>query len=286
MDYRCYNCLVRSYVSLLQKHRPNNPDNEHLMQEYLGYLSRLSENATAPEITGYMQTVIKDALQIEDLYADEKAYANNMLLAKYDELKNIVVSSENPFVTALKLAVAGNIIDYAANPDFDILQTINYVLNNDFAIDHSKRLEDELQSVKKVLYLADNAGEIVLDKLFIEQIGRADIVLAVRGAPVINDVTIEDAKSVGIHNLVKVIENGSNLPSTVLHTCSPEFKTYFDEADLIISKGQGNLEGLINTLDKNIYFLAMVKCDTIGELLGVTKGSFVAMNNSQIKERV
>jgi hypothetical protein len=274
---------VRSYVRLLQTHRPENADNERLMQEYLGYLSRLSKNALAPEVTGYMQDVIKDVLHVDDLYADEKVYANNLLLAKYDELKYIVSHSNNPFETALKLSVAGNIIDYAANPDFDVLETIEYVLNNDFAIDDSKRLQDELKSAKNILYLADNAGEIVLDKLFIEQIGRTDMVFAVRGAPVINDATIEDAKSIGLNSVVKVIENGSSLPSTVLHTCSKEFKTYFDIADLILSKGQGNLEGLIDSFDKNIYFLAMIKCDAIGERLGTTKGSFVAMNNSRIK---
>ncbi|HXK82074.1 MAG TPA: ARMT1-like domain-containing protein [Bacteroidales bacterium] len=285
MDYRCYNCLVRSFSRLLEKFQPKANNNEILMKEFLSYLSTIDENLNAPYITGYMQEIIKKMIGIDDLYFEEKEFANNMLLAKYQELKKVVSVADCSFTRALRLAIAGNIIDYAANPDFDIMQTIEYVLENDFAVDDSQELMQEIINAKNVLYLGDNAGEIVLDKLFLETIGRRDIVFAVRGKPVINDATIEDAKKVGITNLVHVIDNGSKLPSTVVDECSPEFVKYFNNADLIISKGQGNLEGLINTLDKNIYFLCMVKCNAIGEALGVTKGSFVVMNNKRLNKK-
>jgi damage-control phosphatase, subfamily I len=285
MDFRCYNCLVRSFARLLEKFQPKAQNNETLMKEFLSYLSKTDESHTAPYITGYMQEVIKKMIGIDDLYIEEKEFANNMLLANYQELRKVVSIADCSFKRALRLAIAGNIIDYAANPDFDIMQTIEYVLENDFAIDDSQELMQELITAENVLYLGDNAGEIVLDKLFLETIGRKDIIFAVRGKPIINDATLDDAIKVGIANLVHVIDNGSKLPSTVVDECSPEFVKYFNNADLIISKGQGNLEGLINTLDKNIYFLCMVKCNAIGEALGVTKGSFVVMNNKRLNKK-
>lgn len=283
MDYRCYNCLVRSFARLLEKYQPQADNNEKLTKEFLTYLAQLDDNLTAPYATAYIQNVIKKMIGIDDLYVEEKVLANNMLMAKYHEFEEIVNTSDVPFVTALRLAIAGNIIDYAANPDFDVMQTIEYVLEHDFAIDDAQELQQALKQAKSVLYLADNAGEIVLDKLLLETIGRSDIVFAVRGKPVINDATKADAETVGLTDLVTVIDNGSHLPSTVIKECSPEFVEYFNKADLIISKGQGNLEGLIDTLDKQIYFLCMVKCKVISQKIGAPKGGFVVMNNQRLK---
>jgi uncharacterized protein with ATP-grasp and redox domains len=134
-------------------------------------------------------------------------------------------------------------------------------------------------NAKNILYLGDNAGEIVMDKLFLETIKHQNVYYAVRGMPVINDVTIEDAKYVGIDKFAKIISNGYDSPSTILDKCSEEFINIYNKADLIISKGQGNLEGLINVKNEKIFFLLMVKCGVIGDELGVKKGDFVVYNN-------
>jgi uncharacterized protein with ATP-grasp and redox domains len=159
--------------------------------------------------------------------------------------------------------------------------TIEKVLKSDFAINHSFELKEALSTAKKVLYLGDNAGEIVLDKLFIETIMHPNLHFAVRGAPVINDVTLDDARYVGMDRVADVIQNGYDAPSTILDKCSNEFQKQFYDADVIISKGQGNLEGLLNKTDKQIFFLLMVKCDVIAEALSVKKGDFVVMKNNQ-----
>jgi hypothetical protein len=116
---------------------------------------------------------------------------------------------------------------------------------------------------------------MVFDKLFIETMMHPNLIYAVRGAPVINDATMDDAKYVGIDRVADVISNGYDAPSTILEHCSDEFMKVFNRADVIISKGQGNLEGLLGQTTKAVYFLLMVKCEVIADALGVRKGDFV-----------
>ena len=176
-------------------------------------------------------------------------------------------------------------MDVAAVPDFSnnsqkyFNNTVNKVLTSDFAIDDSLLLKNKINESKTILFLGDNAGEIVMDKLFLETIKHPNVYYAVKGNPVMNDATIKDARYVGIDKVVKVISNGYDAPSTILDKCSDEFMDIYDKADLIISKGQGNLEGLLNTHNKKIFFLLMIKCDVIGNYLGVKKGDFVVYNS-------
>jgi hypothetical protein len=136
-------------------------------------------------------------------------------------------------------------------------------------------LKNEISKAKSVLYLGDNCGEIVFDKLFIETMKHQNITFVVRGAPVINDVTLEDANQVGMDNICRVISNGFDAPSTLIELCSDEFAAEYNNADLIISKGQGNFEGLMESTHPNIFFLLIAKCDPIAKLLGVNKNDMV-----------
>ena len=198
----------------------------------------------------------------------------------YTELKKNVIGSSNPFEKALRLAISGNIIDYGVGNTFDIDGAMYKVQNSNFAIDDSKELKEKISKAETVLYLGDNAGEIVFDKLFIETIIHPNLYYAVRGAAIINDATIEDAHYINMNQVADVISNGYDAPSTVLDKCSTEFKEIFEKADVIISKGQGNLEGLLDQTDKEIFFLLMVKCQVISEKLGVNKGDFVVMKKN------
>jgi uncharacterized protein with ATP-grasp and redox domains len=213
---------------------------------------------------------------------DEKRISNEVALELYDQLKPDVLISSDPFNMALRLSIAGNIMDYGISTDFNIQETIDKVLNTDFAIDHSILLKQKIQQAKKIVYLGDNAGEIVFDKMLIELMIHPNVTYVVRGSAVINDATREDAKTVGMEVVADVIDNGSKVPSTVLSTCSLEFMKHYNEADLIISKGQGNFEGLMDENDPRIFFLLMVKCDVVAERIGVEKGSFVVFNKTLI----
>lgn len=137
---------------------------------------------------------------------------------------------------------------------------------------------EAIASANLILYLGDNAGEIVFDKLFIETINHPNLVYVVRGAPVINDATMEDAEYIGMSSITKVISNEYKAPSTIPYKSGKIFQGYFEEADLIISKGQGNLEGLLPLNDGRIFYLLMVKCFVIAEFLKVKKDSYVVYN--------
>ena len=140
-------------------------------------------------------------------------------------------------------------------------------------------LKTEIDKAGSVLYLADNAGETVFDRVFLEQFTSEKVTLAVRGAPAINDATLEDAMEAGLHRVARLIDNGSGAPATVLSDCSVEFRRIFEKADVIIAKGQGNYESLSSS-DANIFFLFRVKCNLVAEHSGFPIGSLVLLTTS------
>jgi len=138
---------------------------------------------------------------------------------------------------------------------------------------------ETISSAKDILYLADNAGEIVFDRLLIEQMPLKKVTLAVKGAPIINDATMKDAEATGLTELVEVIDNGSDAPGTILEDCSEAFRQRFDEADMVIAKGQGNYETL-SEADKDIFFVLKAKCSVIARDLGCQVGSLILQRSS------
>ena len=279
MNNRCYFCHISSFEKLLDKSKISEQKKNIAIHDFLGFLSKTPENITSPEIAKGTNAIICDILNNEDPYKPIKELDNNYALSKLNEFKEIIDNSENKFETALRLSIAGNIMDSISSPNADIPKTFDYVLNSELTINHSKKLEAEIQKAKTILYLGDNAGEIVLDKLFIETINHNNIYFAVRGAPVINDATIEDAELVKMSEVAKVISNGDSSSSTLLNYVSDEFMDIYNKADVIISKGMGNLEGLLNNGNNKIFFLLMVKCTPIGESISAKKGDFVVLQN-------
>lgn len=274
VDQRCVPCFLKTFKRLFQKFDVS----ETQQKAFLEYFYTATENdgsGFAPIIQRNLNKTFCRIINIDDPFKEEKEESNRVALELYHEWKPKVIESENAFIMALKLAIAGNIMDYGASNSFDIQKTIDRVIASDFAIDNSEMLRQGLQNAHKVLYLGDNAGEIVFDRLLIETIMHGNISFAVKGAPILNDVTVDDSVQVGMHYAADVISNGYDAPSTILDRCSREFQEEFRSADLIISKGQGNLEGLLSENDPRIFFLLMVKCDPIAETLGVTKGDFV-----------
>lgn len=279
-DHRCFFCFARAFKKLLQKENISNESKNSFTQEMIRlYMERLDE-FNSPDFSRELHNLLRSYTHNPDPYKVVKRKNNDQAISLVPELKKIIKQSRDPFETALRIAIAGNIIDFAASDNFNLKSTIDRVLTSEFAIDHSKQFKKAIESADTILYLGDNAGEIVFDKLFIESINHPNLIYVVRGAPVINDATLEDAEYTGINRVAKVISNGYDAPSTILHKSSNEFQRYFKKADLIISKGQGNLEGLLQLNDKRIFFLPMVKCDVMAELLKVPKDSFVVYNSS------
>jgi uncharacterized protein with ATP-grasp and redox domains len=198
-----------------------------------------------------------------------------MMLELYPSLKEKVENSEDPFDTAIRFAIAGNVIDFGAKYQYNLMENLNKIMGQDLAIDESKELRSDLEKANTLLYIGDNCGEIVLDKLFLESINVPQKYFVVRESPVINDITPEDAEIAGMDQIATVITTGDNSPGAVWESCSYSFKDQFTQADVIISKGQGNLEGLIDIPHPHIYFLLVTKCELIAKRIGTQTGDFV-----------
>ncbi|MGE4290028.1 MAG: DUF89 domain-containing protein [Salinivirgaceae bacterium] len=235
-------------------------------------------NQSAPAIQKILNEHFCEIIKNDDPFAYEKALSNQTALLLYRQWKPKTVDAVDPFTLALRLALAGNIMDYGANIEINIQQTIQKALNTKLAIDHTAWLTRALKKANTVLYLGDNAGEIVFDKLFIETLMHPNLIYVVKGAPVLNDSTLSDAFEINMEEVADVITNGDDAPSTLLENCSKEFIEAYRNADLIIAKGQGNFEGLMHQNDSRLFFLLMAKCDVIAELFNVPKGSLVVYN--------
>jgi len=279
-DYRCFFCFSRAFEQLLDNDKISVEQKQSFTIEMASLYSKNTGEFSAPEFSRKLHSILRRYTNDPDPYLLAKRISNDLVMSKYAFFKEQILNSADPFDTALRLAIAGNIIDLGKSDKYDLDGAISKVFSSHFAIDHSEDLKRAISKAKTVLYLGDNAGEIVFDKLFIELLAHPGLTYAVRGAPALNDVTKEDAEYVGMNKVTNVISNGYNAPSTVLKHSSTEFKKKFRNADIIISKGQGNLEGLFEQSNKEIYYLLIVKCDVIAEALKVKTGDFVVKKSS------
>ncbi len=286
MKNLCYDCHLRTLDNLINKFEPSSYIASDLNQE-IKYILKSKDGWSNPEISTYVHRLLKKKLSVGDLYHFEKIRANSLLLSSYEKWKSYVQHSENAFYEAVKLAIAGNIIDYAAHtvPE-DIELKIKELIKQPLALDHIANLQADVMGAQSILYLGDNAGEIVFDKLLLETMDHSNVTYVVRGKAIINDVTFEDAGQTSIDQLCNVISNGYDAPSTILEYCSEEFLKAFENADLIIAKGQGNFEGLMDVEKSKLYFLLTVKCTPIAEKLGLNVGDLVVKKSKKVVNKI
>lgn len=208
-----------------------------------------------------------------DPYREIKNKSTKEALSLYPFLKSRVEESSDRLLTAIRIAIAGNVIDFGANWDFDLEDEIEEIFDKDFAIFDYGAFKDRLDEAREILYIGDNAGECVFDRILLEEINKP-VIYIVRDAPVINDATYEDAVQAGIDKVGAILSSGTDAPGTILETCSSEFKEVYDHSKFIISKGQGNYEALSNER-RPIFFLLKVKCHVIADDIGVSEGDIV-----------
>jgi hypothetical protein len=226
-------------------------------------LAGLDLRLSPPENAVALYNLIADMSGCPDPFAVRKKESNRAALALLPYLRQIVAESPDPLRTAALLSIAGNVIDYGAQQKFDLERTIDACLAKTPAIDQFESLRRLLGRAQRILYLADNCGELIFDRLFIEQLGKP-VILALKRLPIINDARREDAVACGLDRLCRLIDNGTGCPGTPLATCSPEFRAEFRAADLIISKGQGNFETL-SEIAAPLFFLLLVKCPVVAK---------------------
>ena len=280
----CIPCLIRQALDTARLSTDDEKIQRMTLIQVMNFLINFFQNnpdevPTPPYIAYHIYRIIKEVTKCEDPYHEIKVKYNEIALNMYQELKNIVENSSDPLLTAIRLAIAGNIIDFGTTGgQFDLKATLKEVLTQEFAICHYDLFCESLKNSETLLYLGDNAGEIVFDKVLIEEIlkkHKSKIYYAVKGAPVINDVTIEDAEQVKMNEVAEVITTGCDAPGTILNLCSEEFLKIYNNADMIISKGQGNYETLSEEKKKNIFFLLKAKCAIIARHLKVKVGDII-----------
>lgn len=240
--------------------------------------SDMDMERTPPENSVSVYRAIAEITGCHDPYLVVKEQSNEKALALLPDLRRKVECAADPLALTLRLAIGGNIIDYGAMHSFNIDEAMECCLSAPFVIDDSKQLLGRVRSLGaggRVLYLADNAGEIVYDSLVMEALVRqgCEVTVVVKSGPIINDALLADAHACGLQKSVRILENGTCCPGTPLEICSSELQEAFNEADLIISKGQGNFETL-SEAEAEIYFLLTVKCSVVGaHLASISKRS-------------
>lgn len=250
---------------------------EAKIKELLDYVGSLIKDIpmenTPPETGDIIYRAVRQITGVADPYKEIKKSNIKEALALYPELKKIVKLSENRLLTAIRIAIAGNVIDLGVNKKFNLIEDVAKILKQDFAILHIDEFIEELDKAESILYLGDNAGESVFDKILIEELGKP-VTYVVRDVPVINDVTIKDAIASGLEEVTEIISSGTSAPGTILNLCNEDFLNRFYSADMIISKGQGNYEGLSN-VDRSVFFLLKAKCSVIANNLNVKENDIV-----------
>lgn len=274
----CIPCFVRQTLQTGRVCGLNEMQIKHLLDDVGCSLKHIDLADSPPEMARKLQPVITAAVGKDDPFDEIKHQSSQAASAYYDEVKSRIQTSEDTLKTALEVAIAGNIIDYGAVADLDIAHELQELMDREeqqiahenhdlFAYDELVRA---LENGKRLLYIGDNAGEVVFDKACIETIGslyeHLEITFVTRGTPILNDVVLSDALEVGMDKAVRVISSGSDAPGLILERCSQEFLEEFEHADVIISKGQGNFEAL-SDVPGPIFFLFVAKCDVIAREL-------------------
>jgi uncharacterized protein with ATP-grasp and redox domains len=268
-------CFVRQTLETLRMMTDDESVHEQIVKQVMAESAAFAMTTPPPVMAQRIHRIIRQQLNNADPYAQAKKRFNEFALGMSDMLADKVKNSPSPWATAIKLAIAGNIIDFGIHNDLDettVQQCLTGALEAPLDNTLIDRFIQEASSAGEILYLADNAGEIVFDQLLIKLIGPQKITVAVKGSPIINDATLVDAEETGLTKLVRVISSGIDAPGTVLEQCTPEFLKHFHNADMIISKGQGNYETLSET-DHSIWFLLKVKCHVISRHLNLPQGT-------------
>lgn len=285
----CVPCLLNQAVRTVKIFIPEEEEQLKIVKGLMTEMLELSEDVSAPYIAHRMQEALAKALDDPDPYRLEKAYYNQEMMKIAPDLESIRDKSPDPFATALKLAAAGNIIDFGPGYDLSrekVLATIAATMEMSLPEAELAALHEDLEGAKTLLYLGDNTGEIVFDRIFVNTIKKefpaAKIYFAARGRPVLNDITEEDAYLVKMDEIAEIINNGTSIPGTVLEHVSPAFKEIFDQADVIIAKGQGNFESLFGSGRENLYYLFLCKCNLFIERLGAKPNDLIFMREDPV----
>jgi len=279
IDEACVSCIIN------QSHKVANAIRADAMLHgrLVGAVEELSKDFsyshTPVQIASYVYEKMAQIAEKSDLYDEVKALSTQKALSFAPELREKLRNAENPLLVATKIAVAGNVIDLAAAVEFDLKEELERIFLTNFAHDDFELFVKELQNAKHVVILGDNVGEHIFDYIFIQELKKLYPEIHydyfVRGVPIINDVTMKEAREAGFDKLCGVVDSGVNTPGFDYARANQNAKDIFDAADLVISKGMGNYESLTPSHRGKICFLLKVKCSVVAKSLQKEIGDII-----------
>ena len=287
----CIGCILRRQEERIRELPFSEEKKEQFMKELCGLIANAPVDATSPVIVADIRVLFKKYFDIVDSYEDEKKHFNKLMSDSEDVLSQMIESADEPLKEALRLSRIGNYIDFGAMNEVSDKKLAELFAETENDVVDEKEwtaLKEDLAKAHTLTYLTDNCGEIVLDKLFICKIKESypalDITVVVRGGNVLNDATMEDAQSVELTDIVKVIGNGSSIAGNSLGYISEEAEKLIRNADVVISKGQGNFESL-NGCGLNIYYLFLCKCDWFVRKFQMKRLTGILVNDRNLEDK-
>ena len=284
---RCIKCLLNKQIKRVEKH-----NDEKLKRLFLSdvqnELINHSEDESAPLLNKRIDDAYKKYFGNIDEYKDAKIQYNRFLLEKEEALEKLILEASDPIKECIKYVCAANYIDFSAVGNVNeetFLQLLEKVKTQSIDEEEYRFFKTDLHNATSLVYLTDNCGEIVIDKIFIklikENFKNLNTVVILRGQNTLNDATMQDAEQIGLTKVSKCIGNGNSAPGTILELLSPEAKDLILNADIIIAKGQGNFESLFKE-GLNPYYLFLCKCDLFTDRFGLEKFSQVFKKEERI----
>lgn len=291
----CIPCFFKQALEASRIAGADTDTQRHILHDVARAIPRFSLEASPPEMGRIIYNVVKKHTNTEDPYEKIKEANNLLVLSVYDRILDHLNRSNDRLLTAVELAIAGNVIDCGVNDperiDRELIKLISskrktYSNGNRDFFDYPE-FRDSLNASHTILYLADNAGETVFDRILLEEIGKIDhtkdIIYAVKEKPIINDALEKDAIDCGIDGIARIVSSGSDAPGTIPSLCSDRFLRIYRNADIVISKGQGNFEGLSDT-KRDVFFLLMAKCPVVARDIGCRVGDMILLHHAEERQ--
>jgi uncharacterized protein with ATP-grasp and redox domains len=277
----CLPCFLEQALRAARIATDDEKKIKQVLDEAGRMLGSIPLESTPPESGRLIYHKVSEITGNSDPYREIKRESTKKALSLYPFLKSEVNKSNDRLLTAIRVAIAGNVIDFGPNRDFDMKNDTEDILGKHFAVCDDALFKSFLKKADEILFIGDNAGECVFDRVLIEEMGKP-VIYVVRDMPIINDATYEDAVEAGIDKVATIVSSGTDGPGVVLTTCNSEFRRVYNDSKFIISKGQGNYEALSDER-RPVFFLLKAKCPVIADDIGVSEGDIVLKGMDYLK---
>jgi uncharacterized protein with ATP-grasp and redox domains len=285
----CFACLYTQMLRVSKALECDESCGVEIMEQSAGWIAGLDPEQTPPEAAAILYPRLSELLGKEDLYARQKEESIRRARALLPFVEEKIAAAADPLDAALRVAVAGNVIDFATEVSFELEEEIERIFEAEFAIDDKETFLRRLSEARRLVVLGDNAGEHCFDKVMIrilrERFPALEVDYFVRGRPIINDVTVAEAEAIGMEEAAEIVDSGVDTPGFLYERASEEARKRFDEADLILAKGMGNFECMEGRPDERVFFLFKVKCGVVAGLIGQEIGDLICMESGEWKGR-